>query len=172
MTDPRRSRQDGFVLMLALCLVAALGALGAALLRHVPVRERIAANAIEKLEATGAAQDALRLGESWLAEGGAPNAVPCASAARAQQGAMRVCDRALAAPLAPPWPERTEPLPGFQGARAPRAALHIHDLGLSAGGDARLYQVTAVGYSERGEAVAILRSTYRLGTAARNLGAP
>ena len=158
--------------MLALCLVAALGALGAALLRHVPVRERISANVIEKLEATGVAQDALRLGESWLAQGGTPNAVACASAARAQEGGMRVCDRALAAPLTPPWPERTEQLPLFHGARAARAAVHIHDLGLSARGDARLYQVTAVGYSERGEAVAIVRSTYRLGTAARNLGAP
>lgn len=178
MNDHLSRQPRGFVLMFALCLVVALGAIGAAMLRGVSVRERIAANAVEKRQAVQVAQDALQYGETWLAQAHAGAAVECVAPADAMSGGMRICKRELAQPLSPPWQERTDNLPLFgeandgsaRASHTSRAAVHIHDLGVADNGMARLFQITAVGYADDGVAVSVLRSTYQSSAAAYNLG--
>jgi Tfp pilus assembly protein PilX len=172
-------RGGGFVLLFALFLTIALGALGVAILRNVPVRERIAGNVTDKQRALRAAEDAMRYAEMWLVREQGDAAMACAGAIHAGTSRPRVCTNALASPASPPWPERIEylPLPGNQpDANAPsRSAIHIAQGGTSAGGTRRLFRITTVGYGPNGAvgngAVVVLRSAFALTTGARNLGA-
>ncbi|NYI00983.1 pilus assembly PilX family protein [Cupriavidus plantarum] len=179
MTRFSRPREGGFVLLFALFLTIALGALGVAMMRGVPVRERIAGNVTDKQRALRAAEDALRYAEGWLVQERGVASVPCAGAIDARVSSLRVCTRPLTDPTRPPWPERIEnlPLPGNQpDANGPsRSAIHIVEVGMARGGLDRVFQITAAGYGPAGAtgttAVAVLRSTLSLSTAARNLGA-
>lgn len=181
MTEPIRARERGFVLLFSLFLAIVLGALGVAMLRGASVRERVAGNAIDKQRALRVAEDALQYAETWLVREQGDVAVQCTGVTDASKsGRLRVCSSALGNPSELPWPERTEnlPRPGGQlpGNTAPPSAVHIAEVGVAGNGLTRYYQITAVGYGEIGTpgagAVAVLRSTFKLGTAARNLGVP
>lgn len=179
MIKPLRLRERGFVLLFSLFLAIVLGALGVAMLRGASVRERVAGNAIDKQRALRAAEDALQYAETWLVREQGDIAVQCTGINDASKsGRLRVCSNALGNPSVLPWPERTEklPLPGGQspGKTLPPSAVHIAEVSVGGSGLTRYYQITAVGYGEAGTpgigAVAVLRSTFKLGTAARNLG--
>lgn len=173
-----QGRDGGFVLLFALFLTVALGTLSVALLRDVPVRERLAGNVTDKQRALRAAEDALRYAETWLVREQGSVAMPCTGVADASVGGPHVCSGPLAAPSSLPWPARIEnlPLPGNQwsGGAPSRSAMYIGEVGIATGGTQRYYEITTVGYGPAGAvgtgAVVVLRSTFTLATAARNLG--
>jgi type IV pilus assembly protein PilX len=186
--------QGGFVLIGALLLLIVVTIMGVSMFRSFGIQEKIAGNTREKARALHAAESAEQYAEYWLTNGNASSGGTCASpvlsaTATVQKG--QVCINTLPSQVtdvtAVPWKiggaevgvDYTPPSFNVTAAtasnndtyyKAPR--FYISFLGPSATGQGNVYQIDAVGYGGSPDAVAVVESTFQVGSSMRNLGAP
>lgn len=185
--------ERGMALITALLLLAIITILAISMFRSFGLQERIAGNTREKERALHAAEAAQVYAEYWLANGGASSVSPtvCNSAANnllnANQGQGQICSNALGLPgsgpgsvNALPWTVGGQAVgvqynPGLamsiqaagtvSGSYAQIPMFYIADLGPSAtDAGSEVYQVDAVGYGGNSNTVAVVESTYEVGS--------
>jgi type IV pilus assembly protein PilX len=185
MKAPVRSSpmaQRGAALAIALLILLMLASLGVAMFRSFGLQERIAGNTREKQHAFQAAQSALQFGEWWLTQGNATTGTACSGALAAAQ----VCSNAaaMATLTAAPWVIGSTYVPINVNGAAPMTIsttggvgtyfaapkLYINYMGLAPSGQARVYQVTAIGNGGDANSVAVVQSTYSVSTGIKDLG--
>jgi type IV pilus assembly protein PilX len=188
--------QRGMALISSLLLLLVVTILALGMFHSFTVEEKIAGNVREKQRALHAAESAQQYAEHWLANGNASLGVGCTAALSANLGQGQIC----VAPLMPnndrtaiatqPWPALTVSYnPGVSatnpagvmnvnggGGGAPNTYVavpqfYIYYVGTSADGLGALYQIDAVGYGANSNAVAIVESTYEVGTGVIDHGA-
>lgn len=180
---PSSTRQRGAALVIALLILLMLTPLGVAMFRSFGLQERIAGNTREKQHAFQAAQSALQFGEWWLTQGNASTGTSCTGALASTQ----VCSNAVAMATltAAPWSTTgstytpinvngTSPMTisttGGVGTYFAAPKLYINYMGLAPSGQARVYQVTAIGNGGDANSVAVVQSTYSVSTGIKDLG--
>ena len=177
------------MLITALLLLLVLTILGISLFRGFGLEEKIAGNTREKTRAREAAQSALQYAEWWLTQGSnSTQTTNCTQLLNANAGQGAVCTNQLSISVTNvtdvPWIINGAQVgvsytpPGFvvDGAAggendyyaAPR--FYISELGMAADGKGIIYQIDAVGYGGTPDAVAVLQSTFELGSGVSNLG--
>ena len=177
-----RKPQRGAVLVIALLILLLLTSLGVAMFRGFGLQERIAGNTREKQHAFQAAQTALQFGEWWLTQGNANTGTACAGAL----AALQVCSNAVAMATltSAPWVLGSAFVPtnvngsspltvsatGGVGTYFASPRLYLNYLGLAPSGQARVYQVTAIGNGGDANSVAVVQSTYSVSTGIKDLG--
>jgi type IV pilus assembly protein PilX len=182
-------RMRGMALISSLLLLLIVTILALSMFRSVGLQGRIAGNTREKERALHAAEAAQQYAEYWLRNGNASTVSPtlCNSAANnwlnANLGQGQICSNALANATAIPW---TAGGPGGQqvgvqynpglamtiqaagavsGSYAQIPVFYITDLGQSAtDAGSEVYQVDAVGYGGNSNTVAVVESTYEVGS--------
>jgi type IV pilus assembly protein PilX len=174
--------QRGAVLVIALLILLLLTTLGVAMFRSFGLQERIAGNTREKQHAFQAAQSALQFGEWWLTQGNAGTGTSCTG----PLAAATVCSNAatMATLTGGPWSigsiytpinvngvaPMTISATGGVGTYFAAPRLYINYLGLGPSGQARVYQVTAIGNGGDANSVAVVQSTYSVTTGIKDLG--
>lgn len=184
---PRTARGMALVTSLLLLLIITLLALS--MFRSFGIQGRIAGNTREKERALHAANAALQYAEFWLSvgAGSTTNDTVCNSAANnwlnANLGQGQICSNALdtfTTVTTVPWTNGGQQVgvqynPGLalniqaagaaQGSYAQVPAFYIADLGPSAtDAGSEVYQIDAVGYGGNTNTVAIVESTYEVGS--------
>lgn len=171
-----RSREHGFVLIVAMLFLIVLTVLSVSMFRSYNLQERIAGNTREKERALEAAQSALQYGEWWLSQGNGSTGTACSGVLNANTlSQMQVCSNLVAKPATLPWSARADYLPpnmtvatgGGVAASGDinynaKPGLSIGYLGLSPDGKSLLYQVSAFGYGGSTTAAAVVQSTYQV----------
>ncbi|MGC0154476.1 pilus assembly PilX family protein [Chromobacterium vaccinii] len=173
---PPRPRPRGFTLIAALMMLIVITIIGLAMMRSVGLQGRMAGNMREKGRAFEAAQAALQYAEWWLAQGNNANAV--AASCSGAQSTPQICGNALSNPSALPWASSYAYSPPYMNIAANGGSqtfyqapqLYIQYLGLNAGGNGVLYQLTTLGYGGNANSVVVLQSTYTLYSGVSNLG--
>lgn len=178
----------GYTLVVGLLLLVVLTLFAIGMFRSFGLQEKIAANTRDKQRALEAAQSALQYGEWWLGQGNGSTGIPCTGVNSGNTLAnMRVCSTALATPSTLPWGVGSTYLPpfmtangggGMAGASSPAGdinyagvpGLYINYIGMSPNGLAQLYQVTAYGFGGDATTAAVVQSTYRISSGAKDLG--
>ena len=174
--------QRGAALVIAMLVLLMLTSLGVAMFRSFGLQERIAGNTREKQHAFQAAQSALQFGEWWLIQGNANTGIACSGALAATQ----VCSNAVAMATltTAPWsigstyvpinvngsPPLTVSTSGGVGTYYAAPQLYINYMGLAPSGQARVYQVTAIGNGGDANSIAVVQSTYSVTTGIQDLG--
>ena len=178
------------MLITALIILLVLTILGIALFRGFGLEEKIAGNTREKTRARNAAQSAIQYAEWWLMQGNdATQTQVCDTLLNANLNQGAVCTNQLWQTVPSitqvPWTVNGKPVgvvytpPGFSvtglagGTNAYYAAprFYISLVGMAADGQGNIYKIDAVGYGGTPDAVAVLESTFELGTGVNNLGA-
>ncbi len=182
--------QKGFVLVASLLLLTVVTLLALSLFRSIAVDQKIGGNVREKQRAFQAAQSALQYAEFWLASG--TNATSfvksCTALIAASSTTGQVCTNALSTALGSvpvttvPWvvggvPIGTTYLPPGMNITTTAAAgtywstptFYISLLGASADGLGQVYRIDAVGYGGSPDAIAVVESTYEIGSSTKNL---
>ncbi|WP_124381871.1 PilX N-terminal domain-containing pilus assembly protein [Ralstonia sp. SET104] len=180
--------ERGYTLVVGLLLLVVLTLFAIGMFRSFGLQEKIAANTRDKQRALEAAQSALQYGEWWLGQGNGSTGIPCTGVNSGNTLAnMRVCSTALATPSTLPWGVGSTYLPpfmtangggGMAGASSPAGdinyagvpGLYINYIGMSPNGLAQLYQVTAYGFGGDATTAAVVQSTYRISSGAKDLG--
>jgi type IV pilus assembly protein PilX len=181
--------QRGFILIMGLMFMLMCTLLGLAMFRSFGLQERMAGNTRDKQRAFEAAQSALQYAEWWLRSGAVTAPVLCSGVTNGNAVAeMRVCDAPPVPPPATsaqlPWPARTEYLPpamvvqggggvvsdGSDVRYQAKPGLQVHYLGLTNEGTGFLYRVSAYAYGGNADTAAVVQSTYKLGSAVKDLG--
>ena len=182
-----RSRERGFVLIVAMLFLIVLTVLSVSMFRSYNLQERIAGNTREKERALEAAQSALQYGEWWLSQGNGTTGSACSGVLNANTlSQMQVCATPQANPATLPWSARADYLPPNMG--SPQAGggttssgdinyyakpgLSIGYLGLSTDVMSLLYQVSAFGYGGRQTTAAVVQSTYQVSGGNKPLDQP
>ena len=192
---PQRA-QGGFALITSLLIIVIVSMLAVSMYRGSGLLEKVAGNTLEKQRSLQAAQSALQYGEWWLASGaaGIGTGATCSGTVQVNNPAnMRVCTQVFlpADALDLPWSVRSEYTPpnmtvlaggGLNGSTttgitgdvnyAAAPSLHVAYLGLGAGGSARLYQVTGVGWGGNASTASVVQSTYALTSSSTSLTVP
>ncbi len=180
----RRPDQAGSALIISLLMMLLITLLGLSMMRSVGLDTRMTANTGEKQHAFQTAQTALQYGEWWLAQAdNATTGVNCTGLLQAplvcanpvSQSAMVNGSWAnLGAAYAPPSVNGANALvtsaSGGSGTYFAAPQIYIAYLGASAANQAKLYQVTAVGYGGNANAVSVVQSTYSVSSVIRDLG--
>ena len=183
MTTYNRSPQRGMALMSSLLLLVVVTIIALSMFRSFGVEEKIAGNVREKQRALHAAESAQQYAERWLATNSGIGSA-CAALLSANLGQGQICAAPLVANndhtaiAALPWPNLGVTYnPGSGGGtmtvtnsggggdsyyKAPQ--FYIYDAGTSADGQGELYQIDALGYGANANAVAIVESTFVVGT--------
>ena len=195
-TCPRRYQQRGLVLITAMLLLIVVTIMALSMFRSYGIEERIAGNTRDKQRALNAAISAQQYAEFQLASGGAP--LPAACPAGILPSGIQVCTPLVPMPnfSALPWTTgvtysifTSSPINGIsntvsatgtkdsttQSASYVQAPIfNITDLGPNAGTPAgEVYQVDALGFGGTANTVAVVESTFVIGTStANNLGNP
>jgi type IV pilus assembly protein PilX len=181
---PRAARGMALVTSLMLLLIITLLALG--MFRSFGIQGRIAGNTREKERALHAANAALQYAEYWLSVGSGStlNDTVCNSSANnllnANLGQGQICSNALASVTTVPWTVGGQQVgvqynPGLAlsiqaagavaGSYAQIPAFYVADLGPSAtDAGSEVYQIDAVGYGGNTNTVAVVESTYEVGS--------
>lgn len=176
----------GMALITALLLLLIITILALSMFRSVGLQGRIAGNTREKQRALHAAEAAQQYAEYWLANGNAATSSPtvCDSTANnwlnANIGQGQICSNPLASVTTLPWTVGGNQVgvqynPGLamniqaagaaSGSYAQAPAFYITDLGASAtDAGSEVYQVDAVGYGGNTNTVAVVESTYEVGS--------
>jgi type IV pilus assembly protein PilX len=178
-----RSIQRGMALISSLLLLVVVTILALSMFRSFGVEEKIAGNVREKQRALHAAESAQQYAERWLATN-ATFGGGCTALLSANLGQGQIC----AAPMvnnndhtaiaALPWPAVGVSYNPGTGAGLLNVAaagsaqdtyyavpqFYIYDVGPSADGQGELYQIDALGYGANPNAVAIVESTFEVGT--------
>ncbi len=180
---PASARGTALVVALLMMLLVAL--LGISMMRSIGVEARMIGNTGEKQHAFQAAQTALQYGEWWLAQiDNASTGVPCTTTTGTspmvcsnQQTAATLTTvpwTAFGANYQAPTVNGTSLLPvvasGGPGNYALAPQIYIAYLGTTGSNQAKVYQVTAVGYGGNANAVAVVQSTYEVSAAVTPLG--
>jgi type IV pilus assembly protein PilX len=174
--------QRGAALVIAMLILLMLSSLGVAMFRSFGLQERIAGNTREKQHAFQAAQSALQFGEWWLTQGNANTGTACSG----NLAATTVCSNAVAMAtfIAGQWTMGSAYTPinvngaapmtisttGGSGTYYASPRLYLNYMGLAPGGQARVYQVTAMGNGGDVNSVAVVQSTYSVTTGIQDLG--
>lgn len=180
----------GMALVTSLLLLLIITLLALSMFRSFGIQGRIAGNTREKERALHAANAALQYAEFWLSVGGgsATNSTLCDSTANnwinANLGQEQVCQNQLPNVTTVPWTSTGlvgGPQVGVQynpglalniqaagsvsGSYAQIPAFYIWDVGASAtDAGSEVYQIDAVGYGGNTNTVAIVESTYEVGS--------
>ncbi len=183
-----RQRERGYTLIVGLLLLLVLTLFAVGMFRSFGLQEKIAANTRDKQRALEAAQSALQYGEWWLGQGNGSTGTTCTGVNNGNTLAnMRVCNIGLLTPTALPWGVGSTYLPpsmtangggGMAGASSPTGdinyagipGLYINYLGLTPNGLSQLYAITAYGYGGDAMTAAVVQSTYRISSGAKDLG--
>jgi type IV pilus assembly protein PilX len=169
-----RPRQQGMALVTGMLLLVVCTLIAVSMFRSYGMQEKIAGNIREKQRATSAANSTLQYAEWWLTNTAAlPNAVACAGPA---SSTPEICSNALSDPTNVPWSTGGVTFTGFNTTNtvAPSASrgtyyktpiFYIADLGPYKGTPAgEVYQIDAVAWGSTPNTVAVVESTYLLGT--------
>jgi type IV pilus assembly protein PilX len=180
----------GMALLTSLMLLLIITLLALSMFRSFGLQGRIAGNTREKERALLAAEAAQQYAEYWLSvgQGSTQNDTLCDSTANnwlnANLGQGQVCSNALPSVTTVPWTSTGlvgGPQVGVQynpglalsiqaagavsGSYAQIPAFYIADLGPSAtDAGSEVYQVDAVGYGGNTNTVAVVESTYEVGS--------
>lgn len=180
-------RQRGMVLVSSLLLLLVVTMIAITMFHSFGTQERIASNVREKQRALHAAESAQQYAEWWLSMGNGGAIVTCGAAVTAPLG--QVCQNKLT-DVVPSSNVATVPWqiagaetgviytpPGMTIATTPAAgtyykspSFYISYIGLTDGGKSSVYQIDAVGYGGRPDAVAVVESTYKVTAATKDLG--
>jgi type IV pilus assembly protein PilX len=177
-------------LISSLLLLVVVTILALAMFRSFGVEEKIAGNVREKQRALHAAESAQQYAERWLASN-ATFGANCTALLSANLNQGQICgapmvannDRTGIASL--PWPAIGVTYnpgiggglmkvtgAGTQNTYYATPQFYIYDVGPSKDGQGELYQIDALGYGANPNAVAIVESTYAVGTGVIDHGIP
>ena len=175
---PRTSRQDGFVLIMALLFLLVLTVLSVTMFKGFGIMEKISGNTRDKQRAFEASQSGLEYGEWWLAQGNGSFGTICANTGAVTGNdltKMKVCADVLPKPLSLPWPDRIDYQPplmkmasggglatGGDVNYAGWPSLYITYLGPSPDNNKYLFSVTGGGYGGNADTASVVQSTYAL----------
>jgi type IV pilus assembly protein PilX len=179
------TRERGYILVTGLLFLVVLTLLGIALFRATGLMERISANTRDKERSFEAAQSALQYAEWWIAAGNGGSGGPCtAGLVNGNTYAnVNVCSNALATPAATPWANGYTYVPtnltvvaggGMVGGSSKDVnysaapTFYIERLG-TPDGKTQLYQVTAAGFGGITNTTTVVRSTYQVTPAVKQL---
>jgi type IV pilus assembly protein PilX len=176
----------GIALVTSLLLLLIITLLALSMFRSFGIQGRIAGNTREKQRALLAAEAAQQYAEYWLSAGlgSTTSDTDCSSTANnwlnANLGQGQICSNALSSVTTVPWTVGGQQVgvqynPGLAltigaaGAQAGSYALvpafYIADLGASAtDAGSEVYQIDAVGYGGNANTVAVVESTYEVGS--------
>jgi type IV pilus assembly protein PilX len=178
-------------LMSSLLLLVVVTILALAMFRSFGVEEKIAGNVREKQRALHAAESAQQYAERWLASNATFGGAACTALLSANLNQGQICgapmvaknDHAKIASL--PWPAIGVTYnPGSGGGLMKVTAagtadtyyaapqFYIYDVGPSKDGLGELYQIDVLAYGANPNAVAIVESTYEVGTGVIDHGIP
>jgi type IV pilus assembly protein PilX len=191
-----RARQHGIVLISSLLLLLVITILAVAMFRSMGLGEKISGNVREKERALHSAVIAEQYAEWWLSSSLNSSQAPvtCSATASANVAASNVliCLNALTSSVTLPWTSGGNPVgftyyPNATGATATNMiftadssgsfsntyfsspAFYIQYAGQAADGQGSVYRVDAVGYGGTALSVAVVESTYEIGSAVRDL---
>jgi type IV pilus assembly protein PilX len=196
-----RTRQQGLVLVSSLLLLLVITILALAMFRSMGLGEKISGNVREKQRALHAAVFAEQYAEWWLSSSGNGGAiVACSSKVNvntAGASSVLICNQASAivTPATLPWTIAGGAQVGFSyypisanltttmnfvpdsnGSYAntytQAPAFYIQYMGLAKDGGGNVYKIDAVGYGGSPLSVAVVESTYEMGSAVTNPGNP
>ncbi len=177
------------MLIAGLLLLLVMTIIGVTMFRSFGLQEVMAGNLREKTRAFDSAQAALKYGEWWLKQGNyAAYGTTCSSSL----GVIpQVCNNPVAgggSPTSLSWPSWVDYVPfgmsGTLGMPTVNTAggsdtyykdpgLYIQYLGVGGpNNNEMLYQVTAYGYGGNENSVAVVQSTYGVGTGVKSLSPP
>lgn len=164
-------RQRGMVLVSSLLLLLVVTMIAITMFHSFGTQERIASNVREKQRALHAAESAQQYAEWWLSMGNGTTPITCGAAVTAPAG--QICDTKLADPTNVPWvaggaetgviytpPGMNVSTTVAAGTYYKAPGFYIAQVGLSPDGKTTIYQIDAVGYGARPDAVAVVESTY------------
>lgn len=176
----------GIALVTSLLLLLIITLLALSMFRSFGIQGRIAGNTREKQRALLAAEAAQQYAEFWLSAGlgSTTSDTNCTSTANnwlnANLGQGQICSNALASVTTVPWTVGGQQVgvyynPGLAltigaagaaaGSYALTPAFYIADLGASAtDAGSEVYQIDAVGYGGNANTVAVVESTYEVGS--------
>ena len=191
-----RAPQRGIVLISSLLLLLVVTILALAMFRSMGLSEKISGNVREKQRALHAAVVAEQYAEWWLSSSGNSSQAPvtCNATADANLGASNVliCANSILNPATVPWtsggasvgftyyPNAGSTAMNFtadsngslSNAYAGKPAFYIQYAGLAHDGGGSVYKIDAMGYGGNVQSVAVVESTYEIGSAVNNLGGP
>jgi type IV pilus assembly protein PilX len=190
------TRQQGLVLVSSLLLLLVITILALAMFRSMGLGEKISGNVREKERALHAAVVAEQYAEWWLSSSTNSSQAPvtCSATASANVSASNVliCINALTSSVTLPWTSGANPVgftyyPNATGATATNMSFtadasgsfsntyytspvfYIQYMGQAADTQGSVYKVDAVGYGGNALSVAVVESTYEIGSAVRDL---
>jgi type IV pilus assembly protein PilX len=191
-----RPGQRGIVLISSLLLLLVITILALAMFRSMGLGEKISGNVREKERALHAAVIAEQYAEWWLSSSAnsSQSPVTCSATASANTSASNVliCLNALTSSVTLPWSSGGNPVgftyyPNATGATATNMsfvaasngslsntyytspAFYIQYVGPAADGQGSVFKVDAVGYGGNALSVAVVESTYEIGSAVKDL---
>jgi len=191
-----RAPQRGMVLISSLLLLLVVTILALAMFRSMGLAAKIAGNVREKQRALHAAVVAQQYAEWWLSGTGNASQAPvtCNAPANANLGASNVliCANSILNPATVPWtsggasvgftyyPNAGSTIMNFtpdsNGSYANTyykpPSFYIQYVGQAHDGGGSVYKVDAMGYGGSVLSVAVVESTYEIGSAVNNLGGP
>ncbi|MFZ1099744.1 MAG: PilX N-terminal domain-containing pilus assembly protein [Steroidobacteraceae bacterium] len=176
----------GIALVTSLLLLLIITLLALSMFRSFGIQGRIAGNTREKQRALLAAEAAQQYAEFWLSAGlgSTTSDTVCSTTANnllnANLGQGQICSNALASVTTVPWSVGGQQVgvqynPGLAltieaagaavGSYAQIPVFYIADLGTSATDTgSEVYQIDAVGYGGNANTVAVVESTYEVGS--------
>jgi type IV pilus assembly protein PilX len=193
---PTPHGQRGIALVTAMLLLIVVTIMALSMFRSYGVEERLAGNTRDKERAINAAVSAQQYAESWLASGAAPATGICPTGLVPSSTSGEVCNVALTSFTTMPWTTgvtytqfTSNSINGVsnvisangtadtatQSASYSQAPIfYVTDLGANKGTPAgEVYQVDAVGFGGNPNTVAVVESTFVIGTnVPKGLGGP
>jgi len=184
--------ERGYVMITSLLLLLVVTIMAVSMYRSFGIQEQIAGNVREKGRALQAAESAQQFAEQWLSTGSnSQNVIACTGSSTGLTVAAsqeRVCSNALTAATgglatSAPWVDSGSKYygvlytpPGMSVGTAQQnpyyaaPGFYIYQMGASADGTGNVYKVDAYGYGGSPSSVAVVESTYIVGTSVKDLG--
>jgi type IV pilus assembly protein PilX len=177
-----RHRHRGFVLIASMLLLIVVSILALSMFRGVGFEGKIAGNTREKYRARLAAESGLQYAEWWLAQGNnSAVALICAGTQNANLYQGTVCTNSLASQIGNvtgvPWLAGGAPVgttympPGMSVVQAggvnnyyQQPSFYIQLVGAAADGSGSVYRIDSFGYGGSPDAIAVVESTYEVGS--------
>jgi type IV pilus assembly protein PilX len=183
---PAQRDQRGMVLISAILLLLVVTIMALSMFRNYGTQERIAGNTRDKQRAFNAAVSAQQFAESWLSTNPPPTPAPCTGPVGSNIG--QICSNPLTAAgvdvsfKSLPWTSYVtysqfaqnqknlvdntiSTTGGSENSYYKTPVFYIYHVGTNLGLPAgEVYQIDAVGYGGSADAVAIVESTYVVGT--------
>lgn len=182
-----QQRQRGMALITAMLLLLVVTIMALSMFRSYGVQERLAGNTRDKQRAINAAISAQQYAESWLATGAAPATGTCPAGLLPSTNGGEVCNVVLADFSKVPWTAGnvytqftsnqingvsnvtratgTADQAGQSASYVQAPSFYITDLGANLGSPpGEVYQIDALGYGGTANTVAVVESTFVIGT--------